>query len=24
MKPAAQTFRLARSGAGWQIQSIGQ
>ena len=24
MKPAAQTFRLARSGASWQIQSIGQ
>ena len=24
MKPAAQTFRLARSGAAWQIQSIGQ
>ena len=24
MKPAAQTFRLARSAAGWQIQSIGQ
>ena len=24
MKPAAQTFRLARSGANWQIQSIGQ